>query len=65
MATVAEGGAPSSLWIRDTSSGKVRRRLEGHTNFVYGLAVSPDGKTLASASADGTTLLWDLTRIGE
>jgi len=34
--------------------------LAGHADWVYSLAISPDGKTLASGSWDGQVRLWNL-----
>jgi WD40 repeat protein len=34
--------------------------LEGHSDFVRALAVTPDGTRLVSASADETPKVWDL-----
>ena len=36
------------------------RFLQTHTDTVQSVAISPDGKTIASASDDGTIKLWEL-----
>ncbi len=33
--------------------------LKGHTGWVAGVAFAPDGKTVATASADGSVKFWD------
>jgi WD40 repeat protein len=44
--------------VYDPNSGGHVATLTGHTDWVYGVALSPDGAKLATASADGTVKLW-------
>ncbi|RLN50155.1 hypothetical protein BBJ29_005268 [Phytophthora kernoviae] len=41
-------------------TGECMEVLEKHTGDVWELAFSPDGKILASASSDGSVVLWEL-----
>ncbi|WP_193943576.1 trypsin-like peptidase domain-containing protein [Sphaerospermopsis aphanizomenoides] len=42
------------------SSSTLVNTLTGHSELVYSVAFSPDGKTLASGSGDNTIKLWDV-----
>src|ERR1700736_2945837 len=41
------------------------QELKGHSALVYGIAFSPDGKLLATASFDNTVKLWNFAAGGK
>ena len=49
------------ICLFEVESGKHLVTFRGHTTDILALAFSPDNKLLASASHDGTILLWGLT----
>ena len=54
----AAGTAVHGIVIRDFGTKQELGRITGHKDEIYKLAFSADGKTLATASWDGTAKLW-------
>lgn len=57
---IATSGEDARIAIWQPGQDKPATVLQGHTAPIVSLAVSPDGKTLASASWDNTARLWQL-----
>jgi hypothetical protein len=56
------GGHSIQLWRENGEAFDTGRRLEGHQGWITNLAWSPDNTDrLASASADRTVRIWDVT----
>jgi WD40 repeat protein len=55
-----ETGLVGEVTVYDIASNKPLHTLRGHKDIVYALAVSPNGKHLATGSYDQAIKLWDL-----
>jgi WD40 repeat protein len=60
---VVIGQRNSELQLWSLSEFKQLATLKGHTSSVYGVTFSPDGKTIASGSFDGSCKLWNVEAV--
>jgi WD40 repeat protein len=59
LATGSSGGTSGRIDLWDVRTKALTRQLHGHIALVTFMALSPDGRTLATASCDRSVKLWD------
>lgn len=64
LALAAAPDADFALRVYDARTGKELRRLEGHTARIHAAAWNGDSTRIATAAADATARIWDLTSGG-
>src|SRR5262249_10971866 len=50
----------NTLRLHDARTGEEIRAFKGHTEPIYDVTISTDGRRALSASVDGTVRLWDV-----
>lgn len=58
---LACGSYDRTVGVHDAASGKLIRRLEGHSRAVLGVSYAGDRETLVSAGVDLSLRVWDLS----
>lgn len=60
-ASLVIGSYDKAVKLWDTTTVKVKKRLKGHSDTIYVVEFSPNGRRIASGSGDQNTKLWDTT----
>ena len=58
---VVDGSRMGGIRLWDYETGELKLNLSGHKWMVNSGVFSPDGKSFATTSSDGTILLWEVT----
>jgi WD40 repeat protein len=58
---LATGSKDDTARVWELASGQCAATLEGHSENVWSVSFSPDGRSLATGSVDKSARVWDLT----
>ncbi len=59
---IAFSGKGGMIYLWNLKHSEIPKQLAGHTDHVWSLAFSPDGKRLMSGSGDETARIWDVEK---
>lgn len=59
---LASGSYDHTVKLWDVNTGECLETLAEHTDWIWSIGFSPDGRTLASGSRDRTVKLWDVSQ---
>ncbi len=62
---LAQVGRGSGVDLYSTTGGQLAHRLVGHEQTMFRAVFSPDGRQLATVSADASVRLWDVSTAAE
>lgn len=60
FAAAGVAGVNGTAYVFKVSDGTLIKKFEGHTDALYALTLSPDGKALATGGYDQRIRLWDI-----
>jgi hypothetical protein len=60
FAAAGDAGINGVAYQWKVADGTLVRKFEGHTDAIYGMALSPDGQTLVTGSYDQKLKLWSI-----